>query len=188
MGSGWLLDWSRDYANKQCHKVRWWSIEKCSSYRADTVILANLAYSRAITYKCFMASGWLSYFAEIFCQQTFSRSVMIIQMKLLKLLSGQMLWTPPVARHTCSHYTSRFFLKRAYTNLSNNKWTTNWVYKGSIFRGKCPLHIWMRNVSCQPFCSTRNKIICLFQSVRHFQRFNLSSGTLSISWSHRRQR
>jgi len=41
-------------------------------------ILANLANSRAITLKCFMGSGWLSNLAEIFCQQTFSQSLMII--------------------------------------------------------------------------------------------------------------
>ena len=58
-------------------------------------ILAILANSRAITPKCFMGFGWLSNLAEIFCQHTFSQSFMIIQWKLLKLLSGQMLWTPP---------------------------------------------------------------------------------------------
>ena len=58
-------------------------------------ILAILANSRAITPKCFMGSGWLSNLAEIFCQQTFSQSLTIIQWKLLKFLSGQMLWTPP---------------------------------------------------------------------------------------------
>ena len=59
-------------------------------------ILANLANSRAITPKCFMGSGWLSKLAEIFCQQTFSQCLMIIQWKLFKLLSGQMLWTTPL--------------------------------------------------------------------------------------------
>jgi len=39
-----------------------------------------------------MGSGWLLNLAEIFCQHTFSQSLMIIQWKLLKLLSGQMLW------------------------------------------------------------------------------------------------
>ena len=73
-------------------------------------ILANLANSRAITPKCLMRSGWLSNFAEIFCQQTFSQSLMIIQWKHLKLLSGQMLWTP-LARRTCSHNTSRAYKK-----------------------------------------------------------------------------
>jgi len=42
-------------------------------------ISAKLANSRAITPKCFMGSGWLSNLAEIFCQQTFSQSLMIIQ-------------------------------------------------------------------------------------------------------------
>ena len=51
-------------------------------------ILANLANSMAITSKCFIGSSWLSNLAEIFCQQTFSQSVMIIQWKLFKLLSG----------------------------------------------------------------------------------------------------
>jgi len=66
-------------------------------------ILANLANSRAITPKFFMGSGWLSNLAEIFCQQTFSQSLMIIESKLhvFKLLSEQMLWTPPAAN--CSH-------------------------------------------------------------------------------------
>ena len=44
--------------------------------------LANLANSRAITPKCFIGSGWLSNLAGIFCQQTFSQSLMIIQLKL----------------------------------------------------------------------------------------------------------
>ena len=52
-----------------------------------------LANSRAITPKHLMGSGWLSNLAEIFCQQTFSQSLMIIQWKLWKFLSGQMLWT-----------------------------------------------------------------------------------------------
>ena len=56
-------------------------------------ILAYLANSRAITPKCFIGSDWLSNLAEIFCQQTISHSFMIIQWKLFKLLSGQMLWT-----------------------------------------------------------------------------------------------
>ena len=38
-----------------------------------------LANSRAITPKYLMGSGWLSNLAEIFCQQTFSQSLMIIQ-------------------------------------------------------------------------------------------------------------
>ena len=42
-------------------------------------ILTNLANSRAITPKCLIGSGWLSNLAEIFCQQTFSQSLMIIQ-------------------------------------------------------------------------------------------------------------
>ena len=50
MGSGWLT-WPRDYANKQYHKVWWWSTEKYSSYRATLFILANLANSRTITHK-----------------------------------------------------------------------------------------------------------------------------------------
>jgi len=62
-------------------------------------ISAKLANSRAITPKCFMGSVWLSNLAEIFCQQTFSQSLMIIQWKQLKLLSRQM-----------------FFFKRAYKN------------------------------------------------------------------------
>jgi len=41
-------------------------------------ILANLASSRAITPKCFIGSGWFSNLAEIFCQQTFSQSLMMI--------------------------------------------------------------------------------------------------------------
>ena len=73
-------------------------------------ILAILANSRAITPKCLMGSGWLSNLAEIFCQQTFSESLMIIQWKILKLLSGQILWPPPTLR-MCSHNTSR---TRAY--------------------------------------------------------------------------
>ena len=76
-------------------------------------ILAILDNSMAITPKCFMGSGWLSNLAEIFCQQTFSQSLMIIQWKLFKLLSGQMLWLPPANRRMCSHNTSSFF-KRAY--------------------------------------------------------------------------
>jgi len=43
-------------------------------------ILANLAYSRAITPKCLIGSGWLSNLAKIFCQQIFSQSLMIIQL------------------------------------------------------------------------------------------------------------
>ena len=74
----------------------------------------HLANSRAITPKCLMGSGWLLNLAKIFCQQTFSQSLMIIQWKLLKLLSAQMLWTRP-ARRTCSHNMSRFF-QRAYEN------------------------------------------------------------------------
>ena len=81
------------------------------------LILANLAYSRVITPKSFIWSGWLSNLAEIFCQQTFLQSLIIIQWKLFKLLSGQMRWTPPATRRTCSHNTSRVF-KRAYTNAS----------------------------------------------------------------------
>jgi len=42
-------------------------------------ILANLANSRAMTPTCFMGSGWVSNLAEIFCQQIFSQSLMIIQ-------------------------------------------------------------------------------------------------------------
>jgi len=42
-------------------------------------ILEILANSRVITPKCFMGSGWLSNLVEIFCQQTFSQSLMIIQ-------------------------------------------------------------------------------------------------------------
>jgi len=42
-------------------------------------ILANLANSRAMTPKCFMGSGWVSNLAEIFSQQIFSQSLMIIQ-------------------------------------------------------------------------------------------------------------
>ena len=45
-------------------------------------ILANFANSRAITPKCFKGSGWLSNLAEIFCQQTFSQSLIIMQSKL----------------------------------------------------------------------------------------------------------
>ena len=33
--------WPRDYANKQCHKVWWWSIEKYTSYIEDEVYLDN---------------------------------------------------------------------------------------------------------------------------------------------------
>ena len=42
-------------------------------------IMANLANSRAITPKFFNGSGWLLKLAGIFCQQTFSQSLMIIQ-------------------------------------------------------------------------------------------------------------
>ena len=100
-GSGYWT-WPRDYANKQCHKVWWWSIEKYSSYRADKVYLQSTA-------KCFMGSGWLSNLAEIFCQQTCSQSLMIIQWKLFKLLSGQCACP---CRRTCSHNTSHLFSNR----------------------------------------------------------------------------
>ena len=43
------------------------------------LILAILANSRAITPKFFNGSGWLLKLAGIFCQQTFSQSLMIIQ-------------------------------------------------------------------------------------------------------------
>ena len=98
---------------KHCYQVWWWSIQKYSSYRADKVNFGNLANSRAITPMCLMGSGWLSNLAEIVCQQTFSQSLMIIQWKLFKLLSGQMLWLPPANRRMCSHNSSSFF-KRAY--------------------------------------------------------------------------
>ena len=42
-------------------------------------ILANLANSRAITPKCFIGSDWLSNLAEMFCQEAFSLSLMIIK-------------------------------------------------------------------------------------------------------------
>ena len=77
-------------------------------------ILAILANSRAITPKCFMGSGWLSNLAEIFCQQTFLQSLMIIQWKILKLLSGQILWTPPTLR-TCSHNVRTRAYKKGFT-------------------------------------------------------------------------
>jgi len=72
-------------------------------------ILTNFDNSRAITARCFMGSGWLSNLAEIFCQQTFSESLMIIQWKLFKLLSGQ---CSCPRRRTCSHNTSLFFSNR----------------------------------------------------------------------------
>ena len=62
--------WPRDYANKQYHKVWWWSIEKYSSYRADKVYFGNFGQFK--DHKCFKGSGWLSNLAEIFCQQIFS--------------------------------------------------------------------------------------------------------------------
>ena len=87
-----------------------------------------LANSRAITPKCFMGSGWLSNLVEIFCQQTFSQSLMIIQWNF-KLLSGQMRWTPPpaAARRTCSHNTSRFFSKGRIKNLKCRRRNENIV-------------------------------------------------------------
>jgi len=72
VGSGWLLDLATNNVTKVGDK-------KYSSYRAVTVILAYLANSRAITPKCFIGSGWLLNLAEVFCQQTFSQSLMIIQ-------------------------------------------------------------------------------------------------------------
>ena len=96
-GSGWLLN----LAKRLCQQT-------ISHYQFDDdplkyiqvtewtmFILAILANSRAITPKFLMGSGWLLNLAEISGQQTFSQSLMSIQWKLLKLLSGQMLWTPP---------------------------------------------------------------------------------------------
>ena len=69
-----------------------WKIQVTERTR---LILVN---SRAITPKCLTGSGWLSNLAKIFCQKTFSQSLMIIQWKLfIKLLSWQMLWTPLAA-------------------------------------------------------------------------------------------
>jgi len=59
--------------------VHWNPFKLQSGHGLFYAILANL---RAITTKCFMGSGWLLNLAEIFCQQTFSQSLMIIQWKL----------------------------------------------------------------------------------------------------------
>ena len=48
-------------------------------------ILVNL---RAITPKSFKGSGWLSNLAEIYSQQTFSQSWMMIHRKIFNLQSG----------------------------------------------------------------------------------------------------
>ena len=80
-----------------------WKIFKLQS--GHGLFLAILPNSRAITQKCFMGSCWLSNLAEIFCQQTFSQSLMIIQWKLFK----------------CSHNTSLFSnvrIKRAYLKVT----------------------------------------------------------------------
>ena len=64
-----------------------------------------------------MGSGWLSNLVEIFCQQTFSQSLMITQWKLLSY------WALDAARRTCSHNTSLFFkpaYKKVYSCNTNN--------------------------------------------------------------------
>ena len=88
--------WRRDYANKHYHLV-WYtqfddhSLKNIKVIERTQFILAILDISRTITLKCFMTSGWLLDLAELFCQPTFSQSLMIIQWKVLKL------WPPPTA-------------------------------------------------------------------------------------------
>ena len=80
-----IRPWCYMYENQECPYVTKYAriVTEQSQF-----ILANLANSWAITSKCLIGSSWLSNLAEIFCQQTFSQSVMIIQWKLFKLLSG----------------------------------------------------------------------------------------------------
>ena len=96
-----------------------WKIQVTERTR---LILDN---SRAITPKCLTGFGWLSNLAKIFCQQTFSQSLMIIQWKLfIKLLSWQMLWTPLAA----APVPILCFFKRAYKR-ENQSYPILWKFR-----------------------------------------------------------
>jgi len=48
--------------NKQCHKVKWWSIEKYSSNRAGKVYFGNFGYFKGHNSKGYLT--WARYFAN----------------------------------------------------------------------------------------------------------------------------